>query len=38
MSVHWEILQLQQTFSLDCQPERGREREGDQDFVLLKVV
>lgn len=27
MSVHWEILQLEQTFSLNRQPERERERE-----------
>lgn len=27
VSVHWEILQLEQTFSLDRQPERERERE-----------
>ena len=29
VSVHWEILQLEQTFSLDCQPEGRRRREGD---------
>lgn len=37
MSVHWEILQLQQTFSLDRQPDRGK-REEDQDFMLVTVV
>lgn len=41
VSVHWEILQLQQAFSLDRQPEREKkEREGEEgwDFVLVKVV
>lgn len=31
VSVHWEILQLQQAFSLNRQPEREKkEREGEE--------